>query len=67
MLQSFFKMVRHGGLVRAGKVRGQTKKVIPVSTGIKKKPVGRAGVRSLFNQRHALLEGDHKYKFNPQY
>ena len=63
-------MVKHGGLVRAGKVRNQTKKVEKTETLRKKNPSGRAHLRKLYQERD-WLHGDEitykpKHRFNPQ-
>ena len=56
----------HGGLTRAGKVKNQTKKVEKVDTGVKKHKTGCAGLREKYNKRQELLNGNTKFKFNPQ-
>jgi len=53
----------HGGLARAGKVRGQTPKVEKQDK--KKKPTGRAKKRMLFNKRFATATNPFMKKKGP--
>jgi small subunit ribosomal protein S30e len=54
----------HGSLARAGKVKSQTPKVSPQDK--KKKPVGRAKKRILYNRRFVNVTNLHgKRRMNP--